>query len=268
MGKGLNKFWVQVKDLLGVAITSGLKVSILTADGAIATVYSDSDGTALTNPITSTAFDALSDGVIEWWSATASFDIEIINETGAVSKVEGVSSTDHSAVFDVNRVDSQLVYANTAVSTAHTDLTAATNLDKNVTISGENLKAGDVIEIEALVDVTATNSTDTLTLILKVGTETIISTGAVNVTDDDVGYIRALVTVTTAGASGKVIAQGLQMLGVAGTIIPAPFVKDEASEDISGDVAIVVSATWSVKSASNSCALHSMVVQIHKNGNV
>ena len=45
---GRKKFWFQVVDLNGEPIVAGLKTSILNADGAIATVYADAIGTAIT----------------------------------------------------------------------------------------------------------------------------------------------------------------------------------------------------------------------------
>ena len=51
MEYGLKHYFFQVLDARKVAITSGLKISILAADGAIATIYADSAKTSLTNPI-------------------------------------------------------------------------------------------------------------------------------------------------------------------------------------------------------------------------
>ncbi|MFA5058859.1 MAG: hypothetical protein WC485_12150, partial [Opitutaceae bacterium] len=66
---GLRKFSVQFLDEMNKPIVAGLKVTVLSADGAIATVYSDDIKTSLTNPITSTVFATLDNGVVAWWGA-------------------------------------------------------------------------------------------------------------------------------------------------------------------------------------------------------
>ena len=85
------------------AITSGLKVKVLNAGGDIGTnrtVYADDIKTALTNPITMTAFDALGDGVVSFWDTPASVDIAVINDKGMSKLFTGVTPVMHSLVFD------------------------------------------------------------------------------------------------------------------------------------------------------------------------
>lgn len=164
--------------------------------------------------------------------------------------------------FDTTGV-SDLAYSATAAGTALTNSTSETTLGAK-TISGADLRVGDVIRVLAQVIATATNSTDTLTLKLYVGTEEIVTTGAVDVANGDIGYINCDVVVRSIGASGKLAAAGLVALGVPGTVTAKPFLKAEASEDISGDVAVAVKGTWSVANAGNSCRLDVMNVQVLK----
>lgn len=157
-----------------------------------------------------------------------------------------------------------LLYAAIADSAEVENTTDETAFDKSKTIDGGELKVGDVLEIIARAYVLDNNSTDELTLKLKCGTEVIVSTGAVDVADGDIGFIHAFVTVRAVGASGKLSASGVVGLGVEGTVTAKPFRKDEASEDLSGDVAITVTATWSVAHADNEVYLEDLIVIKHR----
>lgn len=157
-----------------------------------------------------------------------------------------------------------LLFANLADSAEVENTTTETAFDVSKTIDGTRLLAGDVLEIVARAYVVDQNSTDTLTLRLKVGTEEIVATAAVDVADADIGLIHAFVTVRAAGASGKLAASGHQALGVPGTVACLPFRKDEASEDLSGDVAVTVTAEWSVAHADNEVELENLIVIHHR----
>lgn len=275
MGKGYNNFGFQVVDEQQNAITSGLKVSILAADGAIATIYSDSIGTAMTNPITSTAFAALTNGYVSFWSGATTFDVEIVDESGSCMKVEGITASTHVLTFDVNRKDVQLVYANTAFSAELTD-TAATFTDFSLTktLAGENLKAGDVVHIKGCVLFEDFNAADTLDLKVLFGTEVILQTGdQTPAADEDTITFDLYVTVKTAGASGKLYVHGNWETDLNGTVvnyIKAPTYANAAglAEDISGDVIIKCSGDWSAVHADNECVLSNLMVTVFKNGNV
>lgn len=159
---------------------------------------------------------------------------------------------------------SDLLYANTADSASVTNTTTETAFDKSVTLVGAELLAGDVIHVVARAFCVSTNSTDTLTLKLYAGTEEIATTGAVDVANSDIGFIESWIVVRTAGASGAVSATNLVALGVPGTVTAKPSRKDQASEDLSGNVAITVKATWSVASASNDVILEDLIVTKHR----
>lgn len=157
-----------------------------------------------------------------------------------------------------------LISQNIANSAAITNTVTETAFDVSKTIDGGELAVGDVLEIAALVHCVSTNSTDTLTLRLKAGTEIIVATAAVDVADDDIGYIHAFVVVRAIGASGSLSALGVQQLGVEGTASAEPFRKAAATEDISGDVAITVTAEWSVANAGNQAVLENLTVIKHR----
>ena len=159
---------------------------------------------------------------------------------------------------------SALLYANLADSAEVENTVTETAFDVSKTIKGAELQVGDVLEVLARAYVVDNNSTDTLELKLYVGTEVIVTTGAVDVADADIGYIHAFITVRATGASGSIAASGVVALGVPGTVTAKPFRKDAATEDISGDVEIAVKATWSVAHADNEVELENLIVIHHR----
>lgn len=156
--------------------------------------------------------------------------------------------------------ESGLVYSNVAASAAVTNTTDETAFDKSVTIPANSLKAGDVLVIRAQAIATATNSTDTLTLKLKIGSTVIIATAAVDVANGDVGYVDCILIVRTIGATGTIVASGVQGLGVPGTVTAKPFLLASSVVDTTAALAITVTATWSVANAGNSCRLDCLTV--------
>lgn len=138
-----------------------------------------------------------------------------------------------------------LVNVIVADSTAVTASGASVFDNGTKTLDGASLKVGDIIRVRVGVDITTTTGSETVTLTLKVGTETIIATGAVDVSNGDLGYIEADVVVRAIGASGALLAYGTYALGTQGTVTALPFRKAQASEDLSGDVAVTVTTTHS-----------------------
>lgn len=161
---------------------------------------------------------------------------------------------------------SGLLYANVADSASVTNTTVETAFDKSLTLKGGELEVGDVLSIRARAFCVATNSTDTLTLKLYVGTEVIATTGAVDVANSDIGYFDVDVVVRAIGSSGKLSAAGVVALGVPGTVTAKPFRLDEASEDLSGSLFIGVKATWSVANAGNDAILEDLTIKRHRRG--
>lgn len=157
-----------------------------------------------------------------------------------------------------------LVYSNVADSAQVENTTTETAFDKSKTIDGATLQVGDVIEVVAQGFVEDNNSTDTLNVKLYFGTEEIVATGAVDSADNDIFTIHAFIFIRTLGASGTIAACGYHSNGVPGTVTAKPFRKAEATEDISGDVAITVKATWSVAHADNECELENLAVILHR----
>ena len=156
------------------------------------------------------------------------------------------------------------VYSNAADSTTITNVTAETPFSLSYTIPANSLAAGDVIRIRGAVTIPSTNSTDTLTLKLKIGSTVLVTTVAVDVANNDVGYFDALITIRTIGASGTLVAVGQSTLGVPGTAVPRSFVLGSTAVDTTAAQALTMTATWSVANTSNQCALSSLVVEMER----
>lgn len=155
-----------------------------------------------------------------------------------------------------------LIYSSVAASTAITNTTTETAFSTAVTIPANFLKAGDIIRVRAQGIATSTNSTDTLDLQLRLGTTDILATGAVDVANNDLGFIDADIVIRTIGASGTIVAAGHTALGAAGTVTAKPKLLASTTLDTTAAQSVNVSATWSVASASNSVRLDVMNVQI------
>ena len=180
------------------------------------------------------------------------------------------AATEAAATCEVvlvqNNLFGGLLYTNLADSSEVENTTDETDFDESTTIDGSKLEVGDVIEVIGSFKVIDNNSTDTLTIKLYCGTEVIVSTGAVDAADGDVGYIHAFITVRAKGASGALQAHGVHALGVPGTVTAKPFFKEQASEDLSGDVAVKFSGQWSVEHADNEVQLEGINVILHRKG--
>jgi hypothetical protein len=183
-----------------------------------------------------------------------------------VGKVHRYDSSGYAIVeFRPTDPAGELAASAVAASSAITNTVTETAFSTgSKTLDGTQLRVGDVIRVRLQGIATATNSTDTLTVKLYLGTEEIVTTGAVDVADNDIFFIDCDIVVRTIGASGAIVACGLVGLGVEGTVTAKPFKKASATEDISGSVAVAAKATWSVAHAGNSCRLDVFNVQVLK----
>lgn len=157
-----------------------------------------------------------------------------------------------------------VLYKSVADSAAITNVATITAFDKSYTIPANSLRVGDTIRIHAVADCPSTNSTDTLILTLKIGSTTIIATGAVDVANNDVGIIDAVLTVRTIGSSGTLVGSGNWSLGVPGTATTRSFTLASTTINTTTTNAVTVSATWSVASASNQVILRQLVVSLDR----
>jgi hypothetical protein len=164
----------------------------------------------------------------------------------------------------IDQAGGGLIYSNTAASTSVEDTASETAFDTTKTIDGAILKAGDVLEVIGRVWVEDQNGADTLTVKLYVGTEEIVTSGAVTHADNDIFWIHAFIQIRVAGASGTLTAGGVVAGGVPGTVTAKPFRKAQASEDLSGDVTIQLKGTYSAAHADNESECEQFIVIHHR----
>lgn len=180
----------------------------------------------------------------------------------------GVELYCHGAAFG-----EQLLGAITTSSTAITNTATETAFDQSVAVPAGRIQvAATVLKIRAKVRQTSGNANDTLQLKCRLDTTagvTLGQTPAVDVTNagGDLGVLDLVATIRVVGASGTMMVDGIggispgqavatggnvQTTGTAGTIAIDTTVAHN----------IVITASWSAASASNSCVLEDLVVSI------
>lgn len=170
-----------------------------------------------------------------------------------------ISNGDGCVVKGTAAVYANRLYQMVADGTALSNTVTETSLG-GYTIAANTLRAGDKIRIRGFVNVTATNSTNTLLLKVKIGSTILYATAAVDVADGDIGWFDIEITVRTIGGSGTIVAQGTAALGVPGTVTSKPGFLASTAIDTTATQAVTVTGTWSVASASNSCKLQDLTV--------
>ena len=163
-------------------------------------------------------------------------------------------------------MSSILIYALLAAGTALTNTTSETVL-ASTELAANALQVGQVYNLKAAVRATATNSTDTLTVRVRVGPTTLTGTvcassGAVDVANNDVVIVDLQFVVRSVGASSVVIVSGsCSAPGAEGTATQRVAFE---SLSISSLVAQKVELTgaWSAASASDSCQAESFVLTV------
>jgi predicted RecA/RadA family phage recombinase len=158
----------------------------------------------------------------------------------------------------------RLLYSAVSASTAISNVATETAFDRAVTIPANTLTVGDVIRVRAAVIATATNSTDTLDIQLRLGTTDVAATGAIDVANNNIAFIDFDIIVRTIGASGTFVATGVTAIGAPGTATALPRLTASTALDTTADLSLNVSATWSVANAGNSCRLDVLNVSLLK----
>jgi hypothetical protein len=148
-----------------------------------------------------------------------------------------------------------LIYSNVAASTALTASSTATKFDKSYTFPADSLFAGDVIRVLAQVIATSTNSTDTLTIELMIGSTVVAATPALDATNNDLSVIFGEIVIRTAGASGTLVGAGTVGIGPATTATMKQFALASTAIDTTASQQVAIRGTWSTNSGSNSCRL-------------
>lgn len=160
-----------------------------------------------------------------------------------------------------------VVFTNTAASTAVSNTTTETLFDQFCTIPAKHLQPGQLIRIRYQGIATATNSTDTLAIKLYIGglTGTVLfSHAATDVANDNVFQGEYELIIRTVGSSGTMVGVGTgkSVPAAEGTMTIKDDILASTTIDTTTSKVIGVSATWSVASASNSCRLDFLRVEL------
>lgn len=195
-----------------------------------------------------------------YWDATnlrVSRDPSVGNFFGrAIEAATGGAATVRVLVWPNDAGGRVLALAIEAASSAVTNTATETSFDNSIlTIPANTLNLGDVIRVRAQGIATATNSTDTLNVRLRLGTTAFIATGAVDVANNDIFTIDADVVIRTIGASGTAVASGYTAIGAAGTATARPQFAASTTIDTTAAISANISAVWSVQNVGNSCRL-------------
>ncbi len=120
----------------------------------------------------------------------------------------------------------------------------------SATISAGVLSAGDCIYVKARGRCISTNSTDTLTPTLKIGSTTIQAGAALNVDNNDIVDVEAFIQIRTVGSSGTFVAIGEISSDALGAT-KLPFTKTSTVIDTTAALTVTLEMDWSVANASN-----------------
>jgi hypothetical protein len=162
--------------------------------------------------------------------------------------LEGLAST-----FGVPRLQavfgglfSRLQALGTALTNSSTETILASK-----TIPADTLRIGMAVDVEGMVEVTAAQSTDTLTLKAYLGSTEIFAMSAVDVAANDLSSFRVkLVSLTAPGATVDVYAIGdYSIFGSTSTVAVK---AKKTSIATNGDLVLSIKGTWSVASNNNS----------------
>lgn len=160
-----------------------------------------------------------------------------------------------------------VVFTNTAASTAVSNTVTETLFDQYCTIPAKHLQPGQLIRIRYQGIATSTNSTDTLAIKLYIGglTGTVLfSHAATDVANDNVFQGEYELIIRTVGSSGTMVGVGTgkSVPAAEGTMTIKDDILASTTIDTTASKVIGVSATWSVGSASNSCRLDFLRVEL------
>jgi hypothetical protein len=157
-----------------------------------------------------------------------------------------------------------LILSDPAVSATLTNATAETVL-KSAVLPKNFLTAGKRIKVKSLVTIPSTNSTDTLTVRIRVGPTTltgtvVCTTGAVDAANGDIAMVEAEILVRSVGTAGVIIVDGKAGLDAPGVALGA---HGQVVTAVNSEAALRVEVTgaWSVASASNQCAAEYLTIE-------
>lgn len=110
------------------------------------------------------------------------------------------------------RIVGGLVFRNVAASTAITGATEAeTIFDQNYTLPANSFKAGTVVHVRGWGKYTATTGAETHSILLKIGSVTLVTLALVDPANNDYFFVDATVICYDVGATGHIVAHGTEL---------------------------------------------------------
>lgn len=258
---------VSNEDVILVDKTSGAATTITLppALGGLARrliIIIDAKGDAGTNNITvnvagSGTINGLTSFVIRQNAGTAMF-VDVGDEWQASGGT--VASSGAGA-------GTSMAFANTVASTAVVGSTTAEQaFDVSYTIPANTLKAGTVVKVRAQGIATTTTSTDGLAYKIYIGGTggtALITSASADPADGATFLAETTLVCRTAGTTGTFVSTGTyKQVSAEGTMTVKDDITGSTTINTQANQAIVVTATWSVANATNSCRLDILTVEI------
>ena len=166
-------------------------------------------------------------------------------------------------MYGQNKLDNSIVrklHSSAGTLVEHENSTDAVDIAL-YNIPANELNVGDIVRIKVFCTVVDTNSTDTLTPILKFGGTAIATGAALDVADNDIVYAWADVHVTAVGSSGTMTAIAeIRTDANGGTSVTAA--TNLSSKDTTGSLAVALNVDWSVADADNEVRIDAFSVEL------
>ena len=166
-------------------------------------------------------------------------------------------------LYGQNKLDnsiSQKLFSEAGTGREHENSTDAADMF-SYTIPANTLEKGDIVRIKVYCTVIDSNSTDTLTPILKFGGTAIATGAALDVADDDIVYAWADVHCTATGSSGTCTAISEIRTDAIGAV-HVMATTALTSMDTTGGLAVALNADWSVAHADNEVRIDAVSVEL------
>ena len=168
-----------------------------------------------------------------------------------------------NVLYGQNKLDnsiSQKLFSEAGTGREHENSTDAADMF-SYTIPANTLEKGDIVRIKVYCTVIDSNSTDTLTPILKFGGSAIATGAALDVADDDIVYAWADVHCTATGSSGTCTAIGeirTDALGAVHVIATTAL----TSMDTTGGLAVALNVDWDAAHADNEVRIDAVSIEL------
>ena len=135
-------------------------------------------------------------------------------------------------------------------ATQHDNTVTAANV-ATIKIPQDALQVDSIVKVRSCIKVVDNNGTDTLTAIVQLGGVNGVTSGAIDVADDDIIYFDVQMVVTAIGSAGKANAFGYVGTDATGSTLLHADQVAMTSIDMSGSVDVTINCDWSAAHADN-----------------